>query len=72
MEGGPVLAVTLEEGKLKGKLGNQPAFEMLPEGETKFFVKQVDADVEFAKDESGKVTAITLKQGKAITFKRLP
>jgi CubicO group peptidase (beta-lactamase class C family) len=72
MDGGPVLAITVEAGKLVGKLGKQPTFELLAESETQFFVKVVDADVEFRKDASGAVTGVALKQGKAIEFKRLP
>ncbi|HEY1113278.1 MAG TPA: serine hydrolase [Chitinophagaceae bacterium] len=72
MEGGPVLTITAEGGKLSGKLGNQPPFEMLSESETHFFVKAVDADVEFQKDEAGAITGVALKQGKSIQFKRLP
>lgn len=72
LEGGPVLTITAEGGKLSGKLGNQPPFEMLAESETQFFVKVVDADVEFQKDAAGAITGVALKQGKIIQFKRLP
>lgn len=72
MEGGPVLTIAVEEGKLVGKLGKQPPFAMLPESETQFFVKGVDADVEFQKDAAGAISGVALKQGKAIQFKRLP
>jgi CubicO group peptidase (beta-lactamase class C family) len=71
MEGGPVLTIAVEDGKLKGKLGNQPSFDLLAESETKFFIKQVDADVEFLKDTAGQVSGLTLKQGKTLQFKRL-
>lgn len=72
MEGGPVLTITAEGGKLKGQLGKQPPFEMIAESDTQFFVKAVDADVAFQKDAEGAVTGVVLKQGKAIQFKRLP
>jgi CubicO group peptidase (beta-lactamase class C family) len=72
MENGPLLAIVFEDGKLKGKLGNQPYFEMLPEAETKFFIKGMDGDVEFVK-ENKVVTGVNLvNNGKTLGFKRLP
>ena len=72
MDGGPVLVIAVEGGKLTGKLGKQPPFDMLAESETQFFVKGVDADVEFQKDATGAISSVALKQGKTIQFKRLP
>lgn len=72
MEKGPTLLIVFEEGKLKGKLGNQPYFEMVPEAETKFFIKGVDGDVEFIKDENRNVIGVNLSNGKTISFKRIP
>jgi len=40
----------------------QPKIELFPESETKFFLKIVDAQVEFQKDEKGKFNQITLYQ----------
>jgi CubicO group peptidase (beta-lactamase class C family) len=72
LEKGPTLAVVFEEGKLKGKLGNQPYFEMLAESETKFFIKGVDGDVEFVKEGSHAVTGVNLmNNGKTLSFKRM-
>jgi len=72
MEKGPVLTVILEEGQLKGKLGNQLPFVMLPEAETKFFIKNVDGDVEFIKNNDNEITGVNLfNNGKVISFKRL-
>jgi hypothetical protein len=41
----------------------QEKFEIFPESETKFFLKVVDAQIEFVKDASGKVTGLILYQG---------
>jgi hypothetical protein len=41
----------------------QPKLEMFPESATKFFLKVVDAQVSFVKDETGKVNALILHQG---------
>jgi CubicO group peptidase (beta-lactamase class C family) len=57
MEGGPTMLVTLEGSQLSAKLGNQPTFPIFPQSETTFFLKVVDAQIEFAPDK------LTLHQG---------
>ena len=42
--------ITLKDGHLFSKLGNQPEVELFPESETKFFLKVVDAQCEFVRD----------------------
>lgn len=42
--------VALKDGHLTTKLGNQPALELFAESETKFFLKVIDAQVEFFRD----------------------
>lgn len=49
-------------GQLTTQLTGQPAFPIFPESETKFFLKVVDAQLEFAKDTDGRVTHVTLHQ----------
>ena len=49
--------------KLMTQATGQGAFEIFPETETKFFLKVVDAQVEFVKDAAGQVTGIVLNQG---------
>ncbi|ANE53524.1 hypothetical protein SY85_15555 [Flavisolibacter tropicus] len=72
MEKGPSLLIVFEEGKLKGKLGNQSYFEMLAEAETRFFIKGMDGDVEFVKDENENVSGVNLSNnGKTLSFKRV-
>lgn len=62
-----VIAVTLEGGKLMGQLGGQGKFSLLPESETDFFSKDVNAQIVFVKDAQGQVTGFILKQGGANT-----
>jgi Beta-lactamase class C and other penicillin binding proteins len=60
-----VIAITLENGQLMGQLGGQGKFSLLPESETEFFSKDVNAQIVFIKDPTGQVTGFTLKQGGA-------
>jgi CubicO group peptidase (beta-lactamase class C family) len=73
MAQGPAMLITLENNQLSEKLGNQPAFPIFPQSETMFFVKVVDAQIEFSKDESGEhASQLTLHQnGRDIVAKRL-
>src|SRR5262249_10983488 len=57
------IATTLEDGHLMTQATNQPKFPIFPESETKFFLKTVDAEVEFIKNEKGEVTQMVLHQG---------
>ncbi|MBK9154314.1 MAG: serine hydrolase [Chloracidobacterium sp.] len=58
-----VAAITFDDGKLWFKIDGQPKLELFPETETDFFMKAVDAQVTFVKDESGKVVRMQFKQG---------
>src|ERR1017187_1071351 len=60
---GAKMLITLEGNQLSEKLGEQPTFPIFPESETMFFLKVVDAQIEFVKDASGAVTALVLHQG---------
>jgi len=46
--GGPVMLITLEGGQLMSKLGVQQPVSIYPETETRFFLKVVDAQIDFA------------------------
>jgi CubicO group peptidase (beta-lactamase class C family) len=62
------MVVTLENSQLFSKLGTQPAIAIFPESETMFFLKVVDAQLEFAADAS----KLTLHQnGRDMPAKRL-
>jgi CubicO group peptidase (beta-lactamase class C family) len=57
-----VLTVTLEDGKLMTQATGQGKLQVYPESETTFFLKVVDAQLTFARDEQGKVSHVTLHQ----------
>jgi CubicO group peptidase (beta-lactamase class C family) len=57
------LAITLQGDQLMVQLTGQPRFPVFAESETRFFLKVVDAQLEFASDDRGAVTAVTLHQG---------
>jgi len=66
------LTVAKEDGHLYVQLAGQPRFEVFPRSETEFFLKVVQADIIFTKDEDGLVTGLTLKQsGMRITGKKV-
>lgn len=72
-DGGPILLVTLDGTRLSAKLGSQPPIPILPQSETLFFTKVVDAQIEFPKDDgSGKASQLILHQGgRDMTAKRV-
>jgi CubicO group peptidase (beta-lactamase class C family) len=56
--------VTVEDGHLMTKLGNQPKLQLYAESDSKFFLKVVDAEVEFFRDpNTHAVTHLTIYQG---------
>lgn len=55
-------SIRLVDGQLTTQLTGQPAFPLFPETESKFFLKVVDAQVEFSTDASGRVTHLTQHQ----------
>jgi CubicO group peptidase (beta-lactamase class C family) len=57
------VTITLEGNQLFTQVTGQPKFPLFAESETKFFLKIVDAQDEFVKDEKGAVTHIILRQG---------
>jgi len=57
------IVITLEGNRLMSQATNQPALPLFPESETSFFLKAVDAQIEFAKNDKGEVTSLTLHQG---------
>ncbi len=54
---------TLEGDQLMTQATNQPKFPVYPESQTKFFLKIVDAEVEFFTDDKGQVSYLILHQG---------
>ena len=57
------IVVTLENGQLKAQATNQPQFDIYAEKEDLFFLKVVEAKIEFEKDETGKISGLILHQG---------
>lgn len=60
---GLVLTVTREGDHLFAQPTGQSKVEIFPESETKFFLKVVNAQLEFVRGEDGKATAVRLHQG---------
>ena len=58
-----ILTVTREGDRLMTQATGQGKLEVFPESDTKFFLKLVDAQITFVKDDSGKVTYLILHQG---------
>ena len=55
--------ITLEGSQLMAQATNQPKFPVFAESETEFFLKVVDAQIEFLKNDKGDVTSLVLHQG---------
>lgn len=62
---GFIIKIWREDKKFKAQATGQPSFDIFAETETKFFLKVVDAQVEFYKDSTGKVISMTLFQNGA-------
>ncbi len=68
---GFTLTMTVEEGKLMTQASGQPKFELFAEKGNLFFLKVVDASVEFIRGEDGKVNALILHQNGDHKAKRI-
>lgn len=65
------ITITLEDGKLMSQATGQDKFQLFPESETRFFLKVVDAQIEFIKNDAGKFDSFMLYQnGNEIPGKR--
>ena len=60
-----VISITKDGDRLSLQATGQPKFELFAESETKFFLKVVDAQISFVKDDAGKVTKLILHQNGA-------
>jgi CubicO group peptidase (beta-lactamase class C family) len=58
-----ILTITREGDRLMTQATGQGKLEVFPESETKFFLRVVDAQITFVKDDSGTVTHLILHQG---------
>lgn len=57
-----ILTITLESGSLWGQPSGQEKRQLFAESQTKFFLKEIDAQVTFQKDPKGKVVGLTMEQ----------
>jgi CubicO group peptidase (beta-lactamase class C family) len=62
LEEGHIYSVTKENTNLFVQASGGPKIQIYPESETIFFLKVVDAQVSFVRDERGKVTKLILHQ----------
>jgi Domain of unknown function (DUF3471) len=62
-EGKAIMTVSREGGHLFAQLSGQPKFEIFPKSPTEFFWKVVNAQVQFVKNDAGKVTKAIHHQG---------
>jgi CubicO group peptidase (beta-lactamase class C family) len=70
--GGQILTVSKEGDHLFAQFGGEPNLEIFPTSETDFFWKEVEAQITFVKDKSGKIAkAVLHKNGENINFSRL-
>jgi CubicO group peptidase (beta-lactamase class C family) len=58
-----IITMTVEDGHLMGQATGQPKSQLYAESETKFFLKVVDAQIEFSNDGTGAIPALRLLQG---------
>ncbi len=69
---GFMLTVTREGSQLKTQATGQPVFDIFPKSENEFYLKVVEAQLQFNKNEAGEVDSVTLFQGgREITGKRV-
>ena len=57
------IVITLENGQLVAQLTGQKKLPLSGESDTRFFYKDVDAQIEFLKDDQGAVNRLLLHQG---------
>lgn len=56
------VTVSRDKDRLMTQVKGQPALEIFPESETKFFLKEGKIKIEFLKDKQGKITAMVLQE----------
>ena len=61
--GNAILTVSREGDRLFAQLTGQPKFEIFPKSSTEFFWKVVDAQIQFVKNDAGKITKAIHHQG---------
>jgi tetratricopeptide (TPR) repeat protein len=67
-----IITITSEQEHLMAQATGQPKFELFPSSQTEFFLKVVEAQVTFVRDEHGKVTELILNQnGRKMPAKKI-
>lgn len=62
MDFGPTLTLRLDGKQMMAQLSGQPEVPVYPEAGDRFFYKVVEAQLEFSRNEDGKVTGVTIHQ----------
>ena len=62
---GFLIAITREGERFFGQATGQQKFEIFAESETEFYIRAVNAQITFVKDEKGQVTHLVLHQNGA-------
>ena len=63
LQPGFILTVTREGNQLKTQATGQPVFDIFPKSENEFYLKVVDAQLAFNKNDAGEIDSVTLFQG---------
>ena len=63
LQPGFILSVTLEGNQLKTQATGQPVVDIFPKSENEFYLKVVDAQLAFNKNDAGDIESVTLFQG---------
>lgn len=63
LEGEETLVITLEDGRLRGQPTGQPKLTLFAEARDRFFLRAVNAQISFTRNEAGQVTAAVIHQG---------
>jgi len=58
-----ILTVTKENHQMKAQATGQPVFDIFPKSENEFYLKVVDAQLTFNKNDAGNIVSVTLFQG---------
>jgi CubicO group peptidase (beta-lactamase class C family) len=58
-----IITVTKEGNQMKAQATGQPQFDIFPKSDTEFYLKVVEAQVTFNKNEAGEIESLTLFQG---------
>jgi uncharacterized protein YneR len=65
LQPGFTITISLDGNQLKGQATGQPAFDLFAEKENLFYLKVVDAKIEFVRNEKGAITDLILYQNGA-------